>query len=323
MEQQFPTPIVLISKCLGFANCRYDGQMIDSPLVTQLQKFVDFRPVCPEVEIGLGTPRKPIRIVEVDGQKVLHQPATGKDVTAAMTQFSEAFLSAIREVDGFLLKNRSPSCGPQDVKVYVGFENSARTYRDSGLFAADVLKRFAGLPVEDEGRLRNFTIREHFLTNLFTFARFREVKKRNSMNVLIDFHTTHKLMLMGYNQQQMRVLGKIVANQERLSLGDVAQNYEQHLKLALVKAPKFPSMINVLLHAFGGFSEVLSKNEKQFFLDTLEEYRDERVPLSVPVYMLRTWAIQHQNSYLLQQIFMNPYPRELVEITDSGKGRRL
>ena len=143
------------------------------------------------------------------------------------------------------------------------------------------------------------------------------------MNVLIDFHTTHKLMLMGYNQQQMRVLGKIVANQERLSLGDVAQNYEAHLKLALAKAPKFPSMINVLLHAFGGFSEVLSKNEKQFFLDTLEEYRDERVPLSVPVYMLRTWAIQHQNSYLLQQIFMNPYPRELVEITDSGKGRRL
>jgi uncharacterized protein YbgA (DUF1722 family) len=185
-----------------------------------------------------------------------------------------------------------------------------------------VLEKFQGLPVEDEGRMRNFTIREHFFTRLFAFARLREVKASKAMRALIDFHSTHKLLLMGYNQTQMRNLGKIVANHEHADFETVFARYEQHLKLALAKAPRFPSIINVLMHAFGGFSEVLSKEEKAFFLESLEEYRDERIPLSAILHVLRAWSVRHRNTYLLGQTFLRPYPEKLVDITDSGKGRR-
>lgn len=321
--KHFPKPIIIVSQCLGFAHCRYDGQTIENPFVPRFQEFVEFRPVCPEVEIGLGIPRKPIRIVTVEGRNRLYQPATERDVTQKMETFVDSFLNSLAEVDGFFLKSRSPSCGTQDVKIYPGFENVARTFKGSGFFGGEVLKRFDGLPVEDEGRLRNFTIRENFLTKLFTFARLRDVKKSGSMKALIDFHTTHKLMLMGYNQTQMRALGKIVANQAQSGFDAVVSAYEHHLKLALASIPKFTAMINVLMHAFGGFKEVLSKEEKQFFLESLEEYRDERIPLSAVLHVLRAWAIKYDNAYLLTQTLMEPYPHELVEMTDSGKGRTL
>ena len=321
--KHFPRPIIIVSQCLGFAHCRYDGQTIENPFVPRFQEFVEFRPVCPEVEIGLGIPRKPIRIVTVEGKNRLYQPATDRDVTQKMETFVDSFLNSLAEVEGFFLKSRSPSCGMQDVKIYPGFENVARAFKGSGFFGGEVLRRFDGLPVEDEGRLRNFTIRENFLTKLFTFARLRDVKKSRSMKALIDFHTTHKLMLMGYNQTQMRALGKIVANQEQSGFDAVVSAYEHHLKLALASIPKFTAMINVLMHAFGGFKEVLSKEEKQFFLESLEEYRDERIPLSAVLHVLRAWAIKHNNAYLLTQTFMEPYPHELVEMTDSGKGRTL
>ena len=321
---EFPRPIVYVSKCLGFAHCRYDGQMIENSFVKKLEDYVEFRPVCPEVEIGLGIPRKPIRIVEVDEKHFLYQPSSGKNVTKDMEVFVDTFLNEITEVDGFLLKNRSPSCGPQDVKIYPGFENVSRIFRGSGFYGGEVLKRFQGLAIEDEGRLRNFTIREDFLTKLFTFARFREAKKQGTIRALMDFHSKHKLMLMGYNQSQMRIMGKVVANHEDAELEDVFASYEGHLKLAMAKAPRFQSMINVLQHAFGGFSKkYLSSEEKQFFLESLEEYRDERIPLSAILHVLRAWSVQYQNAYLLNQSFMNPYPKGLVEITDSGKGRRL
>ena len=321
--EQFPKPIIYVSKCLGFDHCRYDGQTIESDFVNSLKPYVEFRPVCPEVEIGLGIPRKPIRIVEINGQPRLYQPATGRDCTAEMMAFVEGFLSGITEVDGFLLKSRSPSCGLKDVKIYLGREEGARTLRGSGFFGREALTRFAGLPIEDEGRLRNFAIREHFLTSVFAFARFREMKRQTSASGLMEFHTKYKLLLMGYNQAQMRLLGAIAANRDQRDLQTVLTDYEAHLKLALAKLPHIGAIINVIQHAVGGFKEVLSKDEKQFFLETLEEYRDERIPLSATLKILQAWAIKYKNDYLLNQVFMQPYPKALTEITDSGKGRRM
>jgi len=321
MPVNFPKPVVVISKCLGFDSCRYDGERIHMPFVDKLKAHVTFLPVCPEVEIGLGVPRKPIRIVSVDGKNTLYQPATGKDYTEPMQNFVEAFLGSLPGVDGFLLKSRSPSCGVGDVKIHAGFEEGARTIRGSGFFGGAIRDKFAGLPVEDEGRLRNFTIREHFLTRIFLLARFREVRKSGAMEGLVNFHSVQKLLLMGCNQAQMRLAGKIVANHEKADWETVIIRYEEHLKRALANPPRFTAMINVLLHAFGGFSEVLSKEEKAFFLESIEEYRDERIPLSVRLHILRAWSIRYRNDYLLGQTFLQPYPAELVEITDSGKGR--
>ncbi len=320
--ENFPKPVVVVSKCLGFEHCRYDGAMIDAPFVDKLKNYVLFRPVCPEMEIGLGVPRKPIRVIRADEVDTLYQPATGKDLTGSMRSFLATFLDSLSEVDGFLLKSRSPTCGFNDVKIYTGPDAASRTIRGSGFLGGAVLEKFAGLPVEDEGRIRNFTIREHFLTRIFTFARFREVKKSGSMKKLVNFHSIQKLLLLGCNQAQMRILGRIVANTDNEAFDGIVTRYEEHLKQALATPPRFTAMINVLEHAFGGFSKVLSKEEKAFFLESVEEYRDERIPLSALLSVLRAWSIRYHNDYLLGQTLLQPYPGQLVEITDSGKGRK-
>ncbi len=316
----FPKPVVVISRCIEFDRCRYNGDRISDPFVRRLKDFVDFQPVCPEVAIGLGVPRPPVRMVIDQGKKMLYQPSTGRDVTAEMEQFINEYLGSLGAVDGFILKFGSPSCGLKNVKVYVGIEKVTRTVKDSGYFGGSVQERFPGLAIEDEGRLKNFTIREHFLTKIFTLARFRGLQQ-GTMQQLVDFHTKNKLLLMAYHQSRMRKLGSIVANHEKLDRETVFARYEEILREALERVPPFTANINVLLHAFGGFKDVLSKEEKKFFLDSIEEYRDERIPLSTLLYILKTWSLRFENSYLMEQHFMEPYPRELIDITDSGKGR--
>ena len=316
-------PIVVVSKCLGFAHCRYNGLVISDDFVDALQDHVEFHPICPEVEIELGVPRDPVRIVSVDGERKLLQPATGADLTDKMAGFVDRFLAALPEVDGFILKCRSPSCGLKDVKAYPEIAKSNVIVKGSGIFGAGVLARFSHLAVEDEGRLKNFRIREHFLTRLFTMARFRSVKALNAMKELVRFQSENKLLLMAYNQQKMRSLGRIVANHEKRPFQEVAADYEEHLSQAFSRTPRYTSNINVLMHAMGYFSDELTADEKAFFLDSLERYRSGRIPLSVNIGLVKSWVVRFQEEYLLQQTFLEPYPEDLVEITDSGKGRDL
>ena len=324
-------PVVVVSKCLGFAHCRFNGLTISSHTVEKFKPHVEFRPVCPEVEIGLGIPRNPVRIVKEADKLRLMQPATGNDVTDKMTEFAESFLGSVENTDGFILKSRSPSCGIKDVKIYPSMEKVGSGLRGIGLFGRAVIEKFSNLPVEDEGRLTNFRIREHFLTKLFTMARFRAVKSslgspsarnsENSMKELVRFHTESKLLLMAYNQEKMRILGRIVANPDKKPFGELIGSYEEQLVGAFSKAARYTSNINVLMHGLGYFSKELSSNEKAFFLDSLERYRAESVPLSVPLNIIRSFIVRFQEDYLVQQTFFEPYPEELMEITDSGKGR--
>ncbi len=319
----FPRPRVVVSKCLGFEACRYNGQKIHDQTVELMEPFVDFVPVCPEVEIGLGVPRDPIRVVDPKGSgPLLYQPATGRDVTKNMKEFNERFFSGLGPVDGFVLKSRSPSCGPWNVKSYAAKENPGSSGKGRGLFGGAALDRFPGLPVEDEGRLRNFTLREHFFTTLFTLARFRTLRRETQeMRALVEFHSTAKLLFMAYNQSAMRRLGKITANHEKLPAGEVWQRYEDELANLFDTIPKFTNMINAFQHAFGGMSKQLQPQERRFFLNSIEEYRDERIPASTIIHILKGWALRFDNQYLLSQLLLEPYPQGLVSITDSGKGR--
>lgn len=319
--RKFPKPNVVVSKCLGFAKCRYNGDIVLDYTVDQLKPFVNYITVCPEVEIGLGVPRDPIRVVREKEKLYLYQPATQRDVTKEMVSFVDKYLSNLSDIDGFILKYRSPSCGINSVKVYHGFHPDARAISGQGFFGGEVLKRFGGLAIEDEGRLKNFTIREYFLTKLFTLASFRLCKQTKQMKELVSFQTVNKLLFMAHSQVKLRELGKIVANQEKLKINAVLTAYEKTLHQLFKKPPTFSAWINVLMHAFGGVSERLNKAERQFFLNLIEEYRDERIPLSVLTKMIEGWAIRFNNDYLLDQTFLNPFPKELVEITDSGKGR--
>jgi uncharacterized protein YbgA (DUF1722 family)/uncharacterized protein YbbK (DUF523 family) len=316
-------PKIVVSECMEFAACRYNGAMISSEFVRGLKPHVEFLPVCPEVEIGLPIPREPIRIITAGGADRLLQPATGRDFTKAMTEFAGSFLGSLGAVDGFVLKSRSPSCGIKDVKRYRDIGKGPALSKGTGMFGGAVLARFGHLAVEDEGRITNHRIREHFLIRIFNAASFRYVKSQSRMKHLVQFHSENKLLLMAYSQKALKAMGKVVANPDNLPIGQVLDRYESHLNEAFVRIPRYTSCINVLMHAMGYFSKELSGKEKKFLLDTFEEFRSRRVPLSVPANILKAHIVRFQEPYLMQQTFFRPYPEELLTVTDSGKGRDL
>ena len=295
--------------------------VIPDDFVKQLRDHVIFKPVCPEFEIGLGIPRDPIRIVAHSGKRRLMQPATGRDVSTLMGEFADKHLSALGETDGFIFKGRSPSCGIKDVKIYSGLENAPVLKKGSGFFGGAVMEKFPDLAIEDEGRLENFRIREHFLTKLFSLASWRKISKQKSTANLVGFHSANKMLLMAYSQKELKIMGQIAANHEKKNIDDVFSDYGQHFKRALARAPRYVSNINVLMHAMGYFSRELKSAEKSYFLSALEKYRIGREPLSVPVSLLRSWIIRFDQEYLINQTFFEPFPEELIHITDSGKGR--
>ena len=321
MSEESVRPIILISKCLEHDACRYNGEMIHHGFINRLKSFVTFKPVCPEMEIGLGVPRDPVRIVVMNDRMELLQPLTDTWFTREMESFCESCLSSLVDVDGFILKNRSPSCGFADVKQFQGTSKSAGSRKGAGFFGGEVLKRFPGYPVEDEGRLNNFFLREHFLTALFAMARFREMRRKQEISDLLQFHQDHKLLFMAYNQNRAKKLGQICGNQKQLGLDQVFESYLDEMKQLFAKPPHFGSMINALMHAFGGISKGLSADERQYFLQAIEEYRDERIPVSSLIYLLRSWAIRFQKDYLRDQVLLDPYPSDLIDLTNTGKKR--
>jgi uncharacterized protein YbgA (DUF1722 family) len=295
----------VISRCIEFDSVRWNAQVISSDFVRALVNHVDYTTVCPEVEIGLGVPRDTLRLVKQGEELRLMQPATGLDVTEKMREFAGEFLDSLGEVDGFILKGRSPTSGLRGVKVYSAL-------------------RFSHLALEEEGRLKNSRIREHFLRKLYTLARLREIRDSEDVNDLIGFHTRNKLLLKAYNQKETRALGRIVANAGEKTLGDDMDEYREHLHRALGRPPRCTSYVNVLMSSMGYFRDGLSKEEKEFFLDTIRRYRDGKIPLIVPVDILRAWMVRFDEGYLKQQTFFEPYPEALLDIdsiTEACGGR--
>jgi uncharacterized protein YbgA (DUF1722 family) len=231
-----------------------------------------------------------------------------------MQSFIASFLDNLPDVDGFILVHRSPTSALRDARIYPNRKlKVAYIAKGSGFFGQAVLDRFPYLALEDVGRLRNSRIKAHFLTKLFTLARFRHVRT-GQMKDLVQFHTENKLLLKAYHQKQLRILGRIVANPTRKPLQDLIAGYQEHLFHALRRPPRCGSNVNVLLNTLGYFSQKLTGLEKQFFLDSVEQYRDARLPLSVVVNMLRLWQSKYQDEYLSKQTFFEPYPVELMDI---------
>ncbi|MDD5220640.1 MAG: DUF523 and DUF1722 domain-containing protein [Candidatus Bipolaricaulis sp.] len=317
-------PTVLFSRCLGFEACRYNGGIVSAPIVDALRLFVNAVPVCPEVSIGLGVPRAPIRLLGTGDTLRLVQPETGVDVTSLMHAFTDGFLAGAEKLyDGAVLKSGSPSCGIRDAKAYAEAERGSASRRTAGFFGRSVADRLSGSAIEDEGRLRNLDIRQHFLTQLFARARFRTVESRRETRALVLFHSQYKLVLMAYSQVGMRELGRLVANPQRRAASAMIAEYGARFMAALARAPRRGSAVNVLMHALGYVSERLTPREKAFFLTTLEEYRSGRVSLAVPSSLMRSWIVRFEVPYLADQVFFEPYPRGLVDELDSGKGREV
>ena len=312
-------PTVVVSRCLGFDKCRYNGDVIHDDFVERLKPYVNYITVCPEVEIGLGVPRNPIRLVMEDDVIDLYEPETEKVYTEDMKQYSADLFESLDEVHGFLLKGRSPSCGIKNVKIYLGKKNFKGSIKGAGIFAAAVKDKYPSLPMEEEGRLTNYSLRENFLIKLYTFFRFEKVMASGEMKDLIEFHANNKYLLMAYSQNELKNLGQIVANHEKKPFSQVIGAYHEHLGLAFAKPPKRGHYINVLMHILGYFSEELSSKEKEFILDRLDKYKQDHVHLSVVVSILQSYVIQYDQAYLLSQTIWETYPEELLDIKDSGK----
>lgn len=312
-------PKIVVSKCLGFDSCRWNGDLIKDDFIESLTPYVEYITVCPEVEIGLGVPRKPIRLIKEDDKLEVYQPETDILFTKEMYAYNDEVMSQLEDVDGFILKGRSPSCGIKDVKIHNGRGKSPVLEKDAGIFGGEVLKRFNHLPIEEEGRLTNLKIREHFLTKLYTMKRFKKIEESGAMKELVKFHADNKYLFIAYDQEISRAMGKIVANHDKLNFEDLIKDYKESLSKILENPPKYTNYINSLMHIFGYFSKELNSDEKQFILDNFDKYREDKVHLSVPVNLLKSYVLRFKDKNLVDQSIWQPFPDELLDISDTGK----
>lgn len=303
-------PKILVSKCLGFDACRWNGVVIEEQFIKKLSDFVEFITVCPEVEIGLGVPRDPIRIIKKNGEYFLIQYKTEKDITKVMENFSKKFLKKIEKenIDGVILKDRSPSCGIKDVKIFS--DKNVVVQKGSGFFAKDVVNTFTNIPVESEGRLNNLYLKENFLTKVFLISRFRNLKKE--MKELVKFHSQNKYLFLSYNQKMLRELGTIVANLKKEDVEKVFKSYGETLLSGLKKNYRKNSYYNTLLHIFGYFKDSLKKEEKNFILKNIEDFKNDKVGLLTTLILLKSYVIRFDIDYLKEQTIFKPFPEELI-----------
>lgn len=324
-DRGWPRPRLLASRCLEFDRCRWNGAVVESRLVGLLAERADFVTVCPEVSLGLGVPRPPIRLAGHDSASArLVQPSTGRDLTEEMRDFSRRFIAGLGPVDGAILKFRSPSCGISDVRVHSPDGSRGPVGRRPGLFGEAVLEAFEGVPVVHEGRLLNLALREHFLTGIFTLARFRAAREEalatRRAGPLVAFHSSAKLLLLAASQKEERRLGRIVAGSGS-RLEEALEEYGIGLGRALARPAGRGPVVNVLLHAMGYFKDRLEPAEKGVFLDCLEGFRAGRLPLSACQAVLRAWNARFPDEWLAGQLFFRSFPPDLSGMEDSGRGR--
>ena len=308
MSRAFAKPIVVVSKCLEFEACRYNGERIASSFIERLEPHVCFQPVCPEVEIGLGTPRDPIRIYSQGERKALFQPSTRKHLTRRMNAFSKRYLEGLEEVDGFILKAKSPSCAIADARIFPAPDSEEQIAQGAGLFAGAALEAFGSRSFVDEAGLNEPGTRAGFLTRIFALAGFREVKESGRADRLTRYHAENMLLFMAYHQETMREMGRVAANHEKYAFGEVASAYENALLRLLTRSPTRATWVNALAHALGPLSNNISGEEKKRFLDAMEEYREGKIPLDGPLERLREWISRLGSEYLGKQTIFEPYP---------------
>ncbi|MBS3816474.1 MAG: DUF1722 domain-containing protein [Candidatus Thermoplasmatota archaeon] len=303
-----------MSRCLGFESCRYSGNIISSDEVREMRDHVDFITVCPEVDIGLGVPRDSVRLVSEGEEKRLVQPNTGDDLTEEMKGFIDDFLSGTSDVDGFILKGRSPTCGLKETRIYHEMDSKVPENKDTGLFGGRVLERYPEKATETAGRLRNYQIREHFLTKIFTFADFRDRKTSGSLHRLKDFHKHNRLLFRSYSKDLYEQMDRSL--RKDIDVSKLYDIYEQHLHDLFDRPPECGSRIEVMKEIFNGLKTKIVKDEKDLFRGSLEDYKEGRTSLNVPLSVLHSWLIRFEDEARKNQSFFYPYPRDLVRLED-------
>ena len=303
-----------VSACLLGSEVRFDGgHKRDDFLTDALGQFVEFVPVCPEVELGLGVPRESVRLARDGGGVRMVGNKTGKDITADMHAFAERRVQALgaERLSGYVLKKDSPSCGMERVRVY---GKSGMPSRDGvGLFAAALMRRYPNLPVEEEGRLKDSVLRENFIERVFAYRRLADLfDGRWTVGGLVAFHTAHKLILMAHSPKAYAELGKYVANAKKTPRAEVRETYEREFMHALSKIATRARHVNVMHHMAGYLRGHLDADSRRELLALTEDYCAAMVPLVVPLTLFRHYVRRFDIAYLKGQLYLEPHPKELM-----------
>jgi uncharacterized protein YbgA (DUF1722 family)/uncharacterized protein YbbK (DUF523 family) len=315
MREPVGPPIRIgISSCLLGEKVRFDGgHKRDAFLVETFGRFVEWVPVCPEVEMGLGTPRDTLRLVRIGANTHMLMPKTGTDHTRAMNAFAESRVRDLGREDlcGYVLKKDSPSCGMERVRVFDAHGVPAKSGR--GLFAEVLLRHFPNLPVEEEGRLSEPRLRENFIERVFAFRRLRTLfTGRWKLGELVAFHTAHKLLLMAHSPIAYASLGRLVAGSKKKPTAELEAQYENQFMAALCELATTRRQANVLMHILGYFRDRLDADARRELLGVIEDYRRGLVPLVAPIIMIRHYARRLDVAYLRAQVYLEPHPKELM-----------
>ncbi|MCB1669524.1 MAG: DUF523 and DUF1722 domain-containing protein [Gammaproteobacteria bacterium] len=308
-----------ISSCLLGENVRFDGGHKQHSYVQQtLGQYFEFRPFCPEVDIGLGIPRKPIRLIRRPGSDEIRCVSTvdsGQDFTDALTESAQQQAHWHQELCGYILKRASPSCGMERVKVYT--DKGMPINDGAGIYAATMMKNFPELPVEEEGRLGDSRLRENFIQRVYVMWRWKRLLESGvTVGRLVDFHARHKLIIMSHDQQDYRALGKLVAAIRKDNLEQQLPDYLHGLMKALKKIATVGNHVNVLQHIQGYLKQNLDREDKQELVQVIEDYRSGIVPLIVPITLLNHHFRRNPDDYIARSWYMKPYPSELSLTSD-------
>jgi uncharacterized protein YbbK (DUF523 family)/uncharacterized protein YbgA (DUF1722 family) len=302
-----------VSACLLGQQVRHDGRhKRDDFLVDQLARFVEWVPVCPEVEIGMGVPRESVRLVRIAGQPHMRGTSSQTDWTDTMTAYARAKVAALATLglSGYVLKSKSPSCGMQQIPLDDG---SGVSPVGVGLFATQLLAVLPNLPVEEEGRLGQAGLRDNFLERVFAHARLRKLWSGPwGASDLIAFHQSERLALLAHSALGARKLERLVAEAPVLPLPQLQQRYESGFMTVLreLTTPgRHARVLHLVLRQLGAGLDRAARNDLQQLID---DHRRGRCPLAAPLAALGEQARRLAISSVLGQSYLAPYPPDLM-----------
>jgi len=304
-------PVIAISSCLLGEEVRFDGgHKRDSWITGPLADYFDYRPICPEVAIGLGIPRPPIHLTgDPEEPRAVGVKDPSLDVTDALAGFAHKTARQLTDVSGYILKSKSPSCGMERVKLYGQHGGQKKTV---GIHAGIIMQALPNLPVEEEGRLNDPVLRENFVNRVYVYHRWQEFRRqRITAKGLVAFHAAHKYMVMAHSQAAYQRLGRLLSNLKGVHLPAVADAYIAELMGALQRRVSRGRHVNVLQHIMGYLKVSLGDEDKQELMAAIEAYRRGEVPLIVPMFLLRHHFRHHPDPYVAGQWYLDPYPAPL------------
>ncbi|HBC57500.1 MAG TPA: DUF1722 domain-containing protein [Gammaproteobacteria bacterium] len=314
MDKQSPEIRIGVSACLVGHKVRYDGgHKQDNYILHTLSRYFKFVEICPEVELGLGTPREPIQLRQQGESVRLVAVNSGRDLTGDMQQYARKRVRQLHNnhLHGYLFKRASPSCGISRVKIYQ--QKGAPKHSGVGVYAQTVMERWPNLPVEEEGRLNDSDLRVNWITRVFAYAALQNLWSSSwRLGKLVEFHTRYKFVLLSHSEKEYRQMGQLVAEANKTRPHQLKQEYEQLFMSALRKKATTRKHTNVLQHMVGFFKKELGSRERQALVESIEDYRQGYVPLIVPITLIRHYVAVLGISYLSNQVYLNPYPKELA-----------